>query len=202
MAPPPGNDLGHHPLAVVITWSAQARAWFLIGAQSFGGGSAALYLMRRELVTRRGWVTESEFTDAWAISRVSPGVHLVAHAALLGLQIGGRRGLTIALAAMLLPSALLTVAFTLALVAARSSLPVDSAVSGVAPAAIGLTIGVASTLARSAARPGRARYADAAVVAVAVLLGSLRPALTLPLTIGGAIVGLLLLRGVRLTRHP
>ncbi len=187
---------------MVITWSAQARAWFLIGAQSFGGGSAALYLMRRELVTRRGWVTESEFTDAWAISRVSPGVHLVAHAALLGLQIGGRRGLTIALAAMLLPSALLTVAFTLALVAARSSLPVDSAVSGVAPAAIGLTIGVASTLARSAARPGRARYADAAVVAVAVLLGSLRPALTLPLTIGGAIVGLLLLRGVRLTRHP
>jgi chromate transporter len=180
---------------------AQARAWFLIGAQSFGGGSATIYLMRRELVARRGWVTESEFADAWTVSRVSPGVHLVAHAALLGLEIGGRRGLAIALAAMLLPSALLTVLLTLAIVAARASLPVDPALAGIAPAAIGLTIGVAAALARSAARAGPARYVDAAVVVGAVVAGSLRPSLAMPLTIAGAIAGLLLLRGARMSQR-
>jgi chromate transport protein ChrA len=65
-----------------------ARAWFDIGTQSVGGGTSTLFMMRRILVERSGWITLREFTEAWALSQLSPGIHLVA---LAGLSVGRSR---------------------------------------------------------------------------------------------------------------
>ena len=41
--------------------------FFRIGAVTFGGGYAMLPILQRELVDDRGWTTEAELTDYFAI---------------------------------------------------------------------------------------------------------------------------------------
>lgn len=44
-----------------------------IGAFSFGGGYAALPLIRHQVVEANGWLQLSEFTDLITISQMTPG---------------------------------------------------------------------------------------------------------------------------------
>ena len=52
------------------------RAWLSIGIQSFGGGAATLYLIRRTAVERHGWLSNEEFTRDWGICQIAPGINL------------------------------------------------------------------------------------------------------------------------------
>ena len=45
-----------------------------IGSVTFGGGYAMLPLLTREFVEKRGWVTDSELTDYFAIGQCTPGI--------------------------------------------------------------------------------------------------------------------------------
>ena len=44
-----------------------------IGVVSFGGGYAMLPFLQRELVEKRGWVSEKEIADYFAIGQCTPG---------------------------------------------------------------------------------------------------------------------------------
>lgn len=44
-----------------------------IGLFNFGGGYAMLSFIQQEVVQKRGWMTEAEFTDVVAISQSTPG---------------------------------------------------------------------------------------------------------------------------------
>ena len=50
-------------------------AWLFlrIGATAFGGLGAALALVERELVTKRGMLTEADVTEALAYTKLLPG---------------------------------------------------------------------------------------------------------------------------------
>ncbi len=91
---------------------ALARAWFDIGTQSFGGGTSTLFMIRRVVVERMGWVSLRQFTESWALSQLSPGIHLVALAGLLGQRIAGVRGVLVSVAGMMVPAALITAILT------------------------------------------------------------------------------------------
>ena len=45
-----------------------------IGAFTFGGGYAMLPIIQRELVDKRGYATEEEVMDYYAIGQLTPGV--------------------------------------------------------------------------------------------------------------------------------
>ena len=45
-----------------------------IGVSTFGGGYAMLPLFQRELIERRGWLTEEELMDYVAIGQCTPGL--------------------------------------------------------------------------------------------------------------------------------
>lgn len=47
--------------------------FFKIGLFGFGGGNAILSLIQGDVVTARGWLSVTEFTDVVAISQVTPG---------------------------------------------------------------------------------------------------------------------------------
>jgi len=47
--------------------------FFLLGMFTFGGGYAIMSLIQSEIVSGRGWITESCFTDIAAISQMTPG---------------------------------------------------------------------------------------------------------------------------------
>ena len=45
-----------------------------VGVMTFGGGYAMLPILQRELVEKRGWATEEELSDYFAIGQCTPGI--------------------------------------------------------------------------------------------------------------------------------
>jgi len=63
-----------------------------IGVMTFGGGYAMLPMFRRELTEKRGWATEEELTDYYAISQCTPGPIAINTATFVGYQRCGIAG--------------------------------------------------------------------------------------------------------------
>lgn len=55
-----------------------------IGAVSFGGGYAMLPILTREFCDKRGWVSDTELNDYFAIGQVTPGIIAVNVATFIG----------------------------------------------------------------------------------------------------------------------
>ncbi len=55
-----------------------------IGAFTFGGGYAMLPILQREIVDKRGWCTEDELTDMYAVGQCTPGIIAVNVATYIG----------------------------------------------------------------------------------------------------------------------
>ena len=49
-------------------------SFFKIGIMTFGGGYAMLPMLQRELIEKRGWVTEEEILNYFAIGQCTPGI--------------------------------------------------------------------------------------------------------------------------------
>jgi chromate transporter len=172
----------------------QLRFWTAIATQSVGGGSATLYLMRRTLIVRHRWLTDYEFLEDWTLSRISPGVTLIALTALLGRRLGGWPGVAYAIGGMLVPAAFIAAVLTATLVEVESIPAVLAALSGMGPVTIGMMLGLTVTLARSAVRKqGRRRFADLTLVAVAVAVGFVAPLSPVAMILAGGVVGALFL---------
>ena len=63
--------------------------FFKIGAVSFGGGYAMLPILTREFVDKRGWASDTELNDYFAIGQVTPGIIAVNVATFIGNKIKG-----------------------------------------------------------------------------------------------------------------
>lgn len=167
----------------------QLRTWIAAGTQSVGGGASTLYLMRASMI-RRGWLSDPEFLQEWTLSRISLGNHLTALAALIGHRLDGRRGIVLALAGLLIPSALITIALTGAFGLIRDDPAVVAVLAGVGPATIGMMLGITMVLLRSVVTPVLPRVLlDGAVFVAAVAAGFLIPGMTIAVIVTGAVIG-------------
>lgn len=75
-----------------------------VGVCTFGGGLAMLPLLQREVVEKKGWATETELTDYYAIGQCTPGVIAVNTATFVGYKEKGIPGGIIATFGMVFPS--------------------------------------------------------------------------------------------------
>jgi chromate transporter len=146
--------------------------WTVIGAQSFGGGSATLYLIRRVAVERYHWITDEEFTRYWGICQIAPGINILGLVILIGFRVSGTVGAMLSLTGLLLPSAAITVALTSIYASIREAPLVRAAIAGVVPATVGLGLGLGFTMVRPLLDDARREGNASTVVAVLVLLGS------------------------------
>ena len=55
-----------------------------VGVMTFGGGYAMLPILQREVVENKGWATEEELTDYFAIGQCTPGIIAVNTATFIG----------------------------------------------------------------------------------------------------------------------
>ena len=55
-----------------------------IGVCTFGGGYAMLPILQRELVEKRGWVTNEELADYYAVGQCTPGIIAVNTSTFIG----------------------------------------------------------------------------------------------------------------------
>src|SRR5215212_3737732 len=151
----------------------QLLIWFNIGIQSFGGGAATLYLIRREAVERRGWLSDQEYTRYWGICQIAPGINILGLVILIGWQLSGAVGAALALAGLLLPSAAITILLT-ALYSRIEQVPlVQAALRGVLPATVGLGLLLAVGMLRPLMSASRKEGRISLAVALALLLGSM-----------------------------
>src|SRR5262249_57104893 len=124
----------------------QLLIWLNIGIQSFGGGAATLYLIRRAAVEQHGWLTDEEFTRYWGICQISPGINLVGLSILIGWRVARWLGVALALAGLLVPGAPVTVALTAGYASVEQVPVVRAALRGMAPATGGLGLVLGSTM--------------------------------------------------------
>lgn len=66
--------------------------FFYMGLTTFGGAASMLVCLTRELVDKRGWLTEDELYDEVAVAQCSPGIIMVNTATLFGMQTYGLIG--------------------------------------------------------------------------------------------------------------
>ena len=75
-----------------------------IGVCTFGGGYAMLPILQRELVEKRGWATEEQLADYYAVGQCTPGVIAVNTATFVGASQAGVWGGIIATLGLVFPS--------------------------------------------------------------------------------------------------
>ena len=63
-----------------------------VGVMTFGGGMAMLPILQREVVDNKGWATEEELVDYYAISQCTPGIIAVNVATFVGRKQQGAVG--------------------------------------------------------------------------------------------------------------
>nr|WP_297175517.1 chromate transporter [uncultured Agathobaculum sp.] len=80
-----------------------------MGACTFGGGYAMLPILQREVVEKRGWATEDELMDYYAIGQCTPGVIAVNTSTFIGYKTHGLPGAIAATAGMVFPSLVIIV---------------------------------------------------------------------------------------------
>ena len=69
-----------------------------LALQGFGG---VLAVVQRELVDRKGWLTQDEFIEDWAVAQIMPGPNVVNLSMMIGGRYFGLAGAMAALAGML-----------------------------------------------------------------------------------------------------
>ena len=75
-----------------------------VGVMTFGGGYAMLPILQREVVENKGWATEEELMDYFAIGQCTPGVIAVNTATFIGQKNKGILGGIIATLGVVFPS--------------------------------------------------------------------------------------------------
>lgn len=79
-------------------------AFAKVGVCTFGGGYAMLPILQRELVEKKGWATEDQLADYYAVGQCTPGVIAVNTATFVGASQGGVWGGIIATLGVVFPS--------------------------------------------------------------------------------------------------
>ncbi len=74
------------------------------GVCTFGGGYAMLPILQRELVARRGWTTDDEITDYYAVGQCTPGVIAVNVSTFIGMKRRGWIGAVFSTLGVVFPS--------------------------------------------------------------------------------------------------
>ncbi|NLW65098.1 MAG: chromate transporter [Clostridiales bacterium] len=74
-----------------------------IGALSFGGGYAALPLIREQCVDLNAWLSMAEFSDLLTISQITPGPIAINSATFVGMKTAGIPGAVVASIGFMLP---------------------------------------------------------------------------------------------------
>ena len=78
-----------------------------VGVMTFGGGYAMLPILQREIVDNKGWATEEELMDYFAIGQCTPGVIAVNTATFIGQKNKGMVGGISATLGVVFPSLLI-----------------------------------------------------------------------------------------------
>jgi chromate transporter len=126
------------PATTVKTLGRVTSVYLRIGNTTFGGGNPMMAALQRELIERKGWITQDDFALAYSLARITPGTNVLAFCAATGARILGLRGAIAAVLAVTLPSAVLAVLLTQGYESWRSSAIAMAAIGSAVAAVAGM----------------------------------------------------------------
>jgi chromate transporter len=143
------------PLLLALPFfSKMIQVWQLItiflrvGSVTFGGGFVMIPQIETDVVDVNRWMSHQTFADGMAFGQITPGPVLIT-ATFVGYKVAGVIGALAATVAAFLPSFLMTVVAGASLDRFRTNFQVQSFLSGVAPAVVGMLAAAGVSLARS-----------------------------------------------------
>jgi chromate transporter len=154
-----------------------ARLFLKLGTTAFGGPAAHIAMLEREVVARRGWLSEAEFLDHLGASNLIPGptsTELVLH---IGRRRRGWPGLLVAGACFILPAALMVGVMAWAYVRFGALPAVAGLLYGVKPVVIAVILQALWKLGNSAVKS--AWLATVAMITLGLSLLGTSPLLVL-----------------------
>ncbi len=107
----------------------------VLALQGFGG---VLAVAQRELVERKGWMTQEEFVEDWAAAQIMPGPNIINLCIMIGGRYFGLRGALSALAGMLVAPLLILLLLAIFYAQFASHPGVQGALRGMGAVAAGL----------------------------------------------------------------
>ena len=132
------------------TFREAARFWLKLGCIGFGGPAGQIAIMHRELVERRRWIEEADFSKALDFCMLLPGPEAQQLATWLGWRLHGTRGGIVAGTLFVLPAAFLLLGLSW-LYMAGGHLPwLADVFRGLAAAVVALVFAAVPRLARRA----------------------------------------------------
>jgi chromate transporter len=126
------------------------RFWAKLGFVSFGGPAGQIAILHREVVERRHWLDDGEFTRALNFCMLLPGPEALQLAIFLGWKMHGIRGGLVAGLGFVLPAVLLLFALSYVYVAHGSLSWVSALLYGLKAAVIALVLQAMVRIARRA----------------------------------------------------
>ena len=140
-----------------------------IGLLSFGGGQTAIVFSEQEVVERGRWLSADDYDRAYALSRMYPGIHVLAQAVLIGYLVRGWGGALACSLGLLALSSAATLALAASYAGLRANPIIANVMDDVLAATAGLTFGLGVRLARETTR--HERGATRAITILLVLAG-------------------------------
>lgn len=139
-----------------------------VGVCTFGGGYAMLPILQREVVEKKGWATDEELTDYFAVGQCTPGIIAVNTATFIGYKYRGVPGGVLATLGVVFPSLVIITAIA-AFLSNFADIPVvQHALAGINAAVVALIASSVVKLGKSTLKNGAAITIFLCVLALAV----------------------------------
>ena len=130
-----------------------------VGVCTFGGGYAMQPILQREVVEKKGWATDGELTDYFAVGQCTPGIIAVNTATFIGFKYKGIPGGILATLGVVFPSLIIITAIA-AFLSNFADIPM------VRHALAGINAAVVALIASSVVKLGKSTLKNGAAIAI------------------------------------
>lgn len=113
-------------------------SFFKIGLFSFGGGYAALPLIKSQVLEVHNWLTIEEFADLLTISQMTPGPIAINASTFVGTKIAGLPGAVIATIGCVTPSCIIVLTLSYFYFKYKNLSSIQGVLKGLRPAVVSL----------------------------------------------------------------
>lgn len=148
------------------------QAWLGLGIQSFGGGTATLYLIQRAMVEERRWMTADDFSRSWGVCQIAPGINLICMTILIGWRVRRATGVALAMFGLLFPSVTITILMTALYHHFQDMEAVRAAFQGIVPGTVGLGMLLAWRTAKPLLKESRREGRNSLGLSLGLLIAS------------------------------
>jgi len=128
-------------------------SFFQIGLLSFGGGYAAMPLIKEQVVELHGWLSMSGFADIITIAEMTPGPVAINCATFVGIQVAGIPGAVIATLGCITPSCFIVTVLAFVYYKYKGLDTVKAVLASIRPAIIAMIASAGLTLFELSIRP-------------------------------------------------